>query len=104
MCIRDRDNFVIAADSPNKATAELFLDFVLRPENSAQIVEVLHFPSANEAARQFLSDDILNNPVIYPPSDYVAKTDFYVSLTEDAQKLYGDIWRRYEEEALQSSE
>jgi spermidine/putrescine transport system substrate-binding protein len=98
------DNFVIAADSPNKATAELFLDFVLRPENSAQIVEALHFPSANEAARQFLSDDILNNPVIYPPSDYVAKTDFYVSLTEDAQKLYADIWRRYEEEALQSPE
>jgi hypothetical protein len=34
----------------------------------------------------------------------VAKTDFYVSLTEDAQKLYADIWRRYEEEALQSPE
>ena len=91
------DNFVIAADSPNKATAELFLDFVLRPENSAQIVEAYSYPSANEAARQFLSDEILNDPVIYPPFDYLAKTDFYVLLTSDIQERYNDIWRRYEQ-------
>ena len=97
------DNFVIAANTPNKATAELFLDFVLRPENSAQIVEVLHFPSANEAARQFLSDDILNNPVIYPPSEYIAEEDLYVSLTPEIQERYIDICRRYETQTIRHS-
>ncbi len=98
------DNFVIPANSPNQATAELFLDFLLRPENSAQIVEAYSYPSANEAARQFLSDEILNDPVIYPPFEYVAKTDFYVLLTSEIQERYNEIWQRYEQGDAQSSE
>ena len=89
------DSFVISINSPNKAAAELFLDFVLRPENGAQIVEAYYYPSANEAARQFLSADILNDPVIYPPFDYLIQNSFYVPLTPEGQKQYDELWQRY---------
>jgi spermidine/putrescine transport system substrate-binding protein len=89
------DSFVISINSPNKATAELFLNFVLRPENGAQIVEAYYYPSANEAAQAFLSDEILNDPVIYPPFDYLIQNSFYVPLSPEGQKQYNELWQRY---------
>ena len=89
------DSLVISNNSPNKATAELFLDFVLRPENSAQIVEAYYYPSANEAAQAFLSDEILDDPVIYPPFEYLIQNSFYVPLTPEGQKQYDELWQRY---------
>jgi spermidine/putrescine transport system substrate-binding protein len=47
------DNYVIPANSPNQHTAELFLDFLLRPQISAQTVNSNYYPSANEAAKEF---------------------------------------------------
>jgi spermidine/putrescine transport system substrate-binding protein len=44
------DNYVIPASSPNARTAALFINFLLRPEISARIVNEKNYPTANEAA------------------------------------------------------
>ena len=88
-------NFVISSSSPNRYTAEIFINFLLRPEISAQIVEAYNYPTANEAARQFIDPTILNDPVVYPPRDYLTANSFYTPLSEKGQKLYDNIWERF---------
>lgn len=89
------DSFVISASSPNQSAAEMFLNFILRPEISAHIVESYYYPSANEAAREFIDPSILNNPAVYPPLGYLRANDFYLPLSKTGEKLYANIWKRF---------
>lgn len=86
------DHFVIPSASKHKRTAELFLDFLLRPEISGQIVNESYYPMANDAAIPFIAPDILNNPFIYPSSETIKRSEIILSLSPQGQKLYDEIW------------
>ncbi|MSP12224.1 MAG: spermidine/putrescine ABC transporter substrate-binding protein [Chloroflexi bacterium] len=89
------DTFVILANSRNQYTAELFLNFLMRPDINAQIANENHYATPNEAALPFIDPAILNNPVIFPPNDSLVKAELILPLDEAGQKLYADIWRRF---------
>lgn len=89
------DNFVIPASSQHKYTAELFLNFLLRPEISAQIVNESYYPMANEAAEPMINPDILNDPVIYPPSEQLRNAEIIVPLGEEGENLFVAVWNRF---------
>lgn len=91
------DNFVIPASSNNKYTAELFLDFVLRPDISAAIVNESYYPMANEAAEPLIDPDILNDPVIYPSTEQLKRAEIIVPLGVDGENLFMSIWKRFME-------
>ena len=91
------DTFVISASSQNQYTAEVFLNFILRPEISAQIVETYYYPSANEAARMFIDPVVSNDPLVYPQPDYLRANDFYLPLSETGGRLYAQIWASFME-------
>ena len=65
------DCVAIPRDSPHKKTAELFLNFLLRPEVQADISNYLGYATPNKAAIDagLIAPDDLNNPAIYPPRD-----------------------------------
>ncbi len=92
------DNFVIPANSPNKYTAELFLNFLLRPQISAQIVNGNYYPMANEAAREFIDPEILNDPVVYPTNDEMKNATLLLPLSSAGQELYNEIWAQFLEQ------
>ena len=89
------DAFVIPASSPHKSTAELFLNFLLRPEIGAQIVNENLYTTANRAAYPFIKPEILNDPIIFPPADTIQKADWYLPLSPEGEKRYADIWQRF---------
>lgn len=89
------DNFVIPANSPNKYTAEVFLNFLLQPEISAQIVNENYFANANQAAHPFIDPEIRDNPVIFPSNEALANTEIYFPLSPEEEKLYTEIWQRF---------
>jgi len=89
------DTFVIPAGSPNQHAAELFLNFLLRPEISAQIANENHYATANEAARALIERDILNDPVIFPTNESMKNAELILPLSAKGQKLYDDIWARF---------
>jgi spermidine/putrescine transport system substrate-binding protein len=89
------DHFVIPAISTNKKTAELFLDFLLRPEISGQIINESYYPMANDAAAPFISPEIINNPIIFPPSEVIESSEIILSLSPAGIKLYEDIWQQF---------
>ena len=89
------DHFVIPASSTNKRTAELFLDFLLRPEISGKIINESYYPMANDAAAPFISPEIINNPIIYPPREVIENAEIILSLSPEGLKLYEDIWQQF---------
>jgi len=89
------DNFVIPAASPRKYTAELFINFLLRPEISARIVNEQHYATANEAAYPFIKPEILNDPVIFPPLEEMRRAEVYLPLSPAGRALHQRIWERY---------
>lgn len=89
------DNFVIPAASPRKYTAEVFINFLLRPEISARIVNEQYYATANEAAYPFIKPEILNDPVIFPPLEEMRRAEVLMPLSTAGRMLYQHIWERY---------
>jgi len=89
------DSLVISAASPNQYTAEVFLNFLLRPEITARIVNEYFFATANEAALVFVRPEIRDNPVVFPAKRDFAKGEWYAPVTDEMQKRHSDIWNRF---------
>ncbi len=89
------DNFVIPANSPNKYTAELLLNFLLRPEINAQVVAHNYYATPNEAARPLIKPEILNDTAIFPPNEAMKHAEIMLPLTPAGQKLHDNIWAQF---------
>jgi spermidine/putrescine transport system substrate-binding protein len=89
------DTFVLPVNSHHKYTAEIFLNFLLRPEISAQIVNENRYANANEAAYPFIDPAIINDPIIFPGAETIKKAEWYLPLSPAGEKLYADIWQRF---------
>jgi spermidine/putrescine-binding protein len=85
------DNLAIPTSAPNPYTAEILLNYLLDPEVSAKISTATLYATANEAAMEFLPDDIKNNTGIYPPEEALANTE-YINDVGEATQLYERIW------------
>lgn len=89
------DNYVIPATCRNRAAAERLIDFLLRPEISAQIVRERNYPTANEAALALIAPELRNDPVIFPPAEALRRAHFYRPQTAAGLQLYQQSWTRF---------
>ena len=89
------DTFVVPVDSSHQATAELFLDFMLRPEISAEFVNKASFATPNDAALPLVLPEITNDTAIFPTRDSLVKAEPILPLSPAGEKLYADIWQRF---------
>jgi len=89
------DNLVISARSAYSREAELFLDYLMRPEVNARIVNEQYYSTANEAAAEFIEKDMLNNPILFPPIEDLRRSEWYMPLSPTGKLLYADIWQRF---------
>ncbi len=89
------ESLVVGASSSRKATAEAYVNFILRPEMSAQASNFLHFATANEAARSLVVPDVLNNPIIFPPNESLKKAEIVLPISPDGEKRYAEFWARF---------
>lgn len=85
------DNMCIPQGAPNQYTAEVFIDFILRPEVSAALVNYLWYPSPNTAAAEFIDPEILGDPAIYPPDDIMQRLE-WIEDVGDTTPIYERIW------------
>jgi len=85
------DNLCIPAKARHVPAAYAFLEFILEPHLSAEIVNVVHYANANRAARPFIQPEILNNPGVYPPDEVLARCEFIEDLGETTT-LLDQLW------------
>lgn len=63
------DCFTLLKGSKHKKEAELFIDFLLRPDISAMLTTAFPYVCVNDAAKADLSEELLNNPACFLPED-----------------------------------
>jgi spermidine/putrescine transport system substrate-binding protein len=83
------DNWAIPKGARQKELAEEFINFVLRPEISAMIVNHAKYASVNEAARPLIEPEILNGPSYYWPE---GTRLWWLNDFNDAGRLYERVW------------
>ena len=87
------DSFTVAADAPHRDAAYAFLNYITQPEQAARETEFCLFPHANDKATALVSDDVKNNPVIYPSPDSLAKLEYAVNATYNSPER-AEAWAR----------
>lgn len=85
------DNFVVPANAKNKRLAEEFINFIYRPEISAQVSEEFPYANPNQAAYPLIDPDKLNDIAVYPPREAVEGNELIKDVGE-ATRLFDDIW------------
>lgn len=86
-----QDNFVIPKDSKNTKAAELFINFIMEPEVSAEISREFPYANPNKAAYPYIDQDILNDIAVFPPSDAVKSGEHLKDIGQSIQ-LFDKIW------------
>ena len=89
--VRYQDNVCIPANSQRIETALHFMNYLMEAEVAAAITNFTFYPSPNEAAKEFINPDILNNPGIFPPPEVAAKLQWLTDVG-DAIFIYDEMW------------
>lgn len=86
------DNAVILRESRRQELAHRFLDYLLRPEVAAGVVESIRTSTVNRAARERLPAEIRESDLHYPPAEVLARGEWLKPLPLDAQRLRDRLW------------
>jgi putrescine transport system substrate-binding protein len=89
------DSMAIPIDSPNPAAALAFIDFVMRPEESAAVTRFIGFATANAAAVPLLEPAVRDNTVIYPPAEVRARFELQKVYTPDEARIFNRAWLEF---------
>ncbi len=89
------ESLVIPASSRNQTGAEALLNYLLRPQVSAQIANYNRYATPNEMAWPLISAEVFNNPVIFPPYNTLRTAEIITPLSAWGEGLYASIWERY---------
>lgn len=86
-----QDNFVIPKDAKNKEAAELFINFIMDPEISAEISHYFPYGNPNKAAKAYIDPEILMDEAVYPPDAEVKKGEYLKDIGESILE-FDRIW------------
>ncbi|NWG74620.1 MAG: polyamine ABC transporter substrate-binding protein [Rubrivivax sp.] len=81
------DVMVIPADAPRPGNAHKFIDYVLRPDVNAGLVNKVFYANPVPAAKQFVRPEVANNPTVFLSAADMAKMIAPEPLNNDMRRL-----------------
>ncbi|MFB9908112.1 polyamine ABC transporter substrate-binding protein [Allokutzneria oryzae] len=88
------DLLCVPKDAPHALNAHRFIDHILRPDVGAALSNAVRYGSPNAAAKTFIDKELLNDPLVYPPADVLARLPFIKDLGREAEARYADAWTK----------
>lgn len=85
------DNLAIPNGARNRTTAEAFINFVLRADQSAAITNYTGYSSPNRAAFPLIRQELLDDPGMYPSDEVMQRLEFMEDVGP-ATSLYNRMW------------
>jgi spermidine/putrescine-binding protein len=85
------DSLAMPKTARHVDAAYAFLQFVLRPEIAARIVNGAHYAGANRAAHDRIDAAIRDDPAIYPPQEILDRCELIEDLGDTTQ-LLDQLW------------
>ncbi|MEM1276278.1 MAG: extracellular solute-binding protein [Pseudomonadota bacterium] len=87
------DNVVLLKDAPNRDSAIKFMDFLLEPENIAEVSNFAQYTAGVKGVTPLLTEELKTSPEQNPPADAPPGT-FVKVCDPETQALYDAIWTR----------
>ncbi|HYG05168.1 MAG TPA: polyamine ABC transporter substrate-binding protein [Stenotrophomonas sp.] len=87
------DMLAIPKDAKHPENAYAFINYLLQPEVAAANTNFIHYANPVPKATPLVSEEIRNDPTIYPPADVAARMFTYSINTPEVDKLYTRLWR-----------
>lgn len=89
------DQMAIPTDAKNVEEAHVFLNYIMEPEVIAKASNYVYYANGNIDSQQYLNDDVINDPAIYPGPEAVE--NLYVVTPYDArtQRTVTRLWTRF---------
>ena len=88
------DMIAIPADAPHPGNAHAFLNFLMDPEVSAGITNLVGQPSGNAASKALVDERLRNDPLVYPPDEAVQRLQLYRAHTQEFSRQLNRAWSR----------
>lgn len=95
------DVMAVPRDAPNKAAAEAFINYILRPEVQAACNEYTGYATPNRAAIEegYVSSEVLSDPVIYPDA---TRLESWIAFDGPRRALWNEAWANVQRETASS--
>ena len=88
------DTWVMMADAPHPNATYAWFDFIERPDVQAKETEYTGYGTPNLEAKKLLSDEMLNDPSIFPPEEAMANLEGAdPTSTDNADRLA--VWTEF---------
>ena len=88
------DQMAIPADAPNPEAAHKFINFILNAENAAAATNYVWYASGNEAAQEFIDQEILDYPAVYPDEDTLSNLYITTPYPARVQRTVTRLWTK----------
>ena len=88
------DMFVILPNASHVEEAHEFINFMMQPEIIAEVSNYLWYPNCSNAAKEFMEEEIINNPSIYPPLELQKNLYLMKVASKELEKLRSEIWQQ----------
>lgn len=88
------DMMAILKDAPHPEAAHRFIDFILRPEITADITNYVWYANANTAATPLVIDEVRTDPGVYPPQAIMDKLYVKKTLPQKVERLRTRLWNK----------
>ncbi len=85
------DAMVIPKGAKNKENAEIFINFMSRPDVAQMNCNEIWYSSPNTEAVKLMGDDYINNLTMNPSQDIVDRCEFFNDI-EDMIAIYNTMW------------
>jgi len=89
------DSYLIPKDAPHPKNAHAFINYMLRPEVIAAVTNTVNYPNGNAKATQFVNQEVLNDPSVYPPQEIKVKLVPDLADTEETTRIMTRGWQRF---------
>jgi spermidine/putrescine-binding protein len=86
------DNICITADTEKYDTAMHFINYLLEPEVAGTITNYVYYSSPNKAADEFIDEELLNDPSVYPPPEIQEKLVWLTEVDDETSAIYDEVW------------
>ena len=86
------DAMCIPKGCKNKEAAEMFINFMCEPKISAENCGATGYSTPIDAARNLMDPELAASEYAYPSEDIIARTEKFVNLSDETNKLLDDLW------------
>jgi len=86
------DNLVIPKGAPHKKEAELFIDFLCRPDIALKNAVYIGYSTPNQGGYDMMDEEMKQNKVIYPDAVILEQSEVYTDLGIEFTKQLDQAW------------